>query len=152
MNNLPPRRSRSANFLPLVSAAFLILALDCVTPAQRIDGLPLHNFGGVWSLRQSSGHVVTVTLRQIGNVITGTATESKRTGRVKGNTWYTKGSTGWQSSFDTLNFEIVWDHGVTGVYISSVWWSDGKVRGFVQQKDKPSNHATWSAGPFPRRR
>ena len=87
--------------------------------------------------------------------ITGTATANARngvsTGTVSGRAWRTNGPSGWQSNVDNFQIEVQWN-GPIGVYKASASWAEGILKGETYQKDKPSARASWTAGPFARRR
>ena len=149
-------RSISHNRLTMMlGVSLFILILSSPAQAQRDDGPPAHNFSGTWSLRQSNGFTVTMNLKQNGREITGTATANARggvsKGIVTGRAWQQKGSAGWQSYVDHFQVEIAWN-GPIGVYKASASWADGHLKGETYQKDRPSARASWTAGPFARRR
>lgn len=134
----------------------LISGLFAAASAQRDDGPPAHNFGGTWPLRQSNGYIVTMVLTQNGRDIAGSSSyNSGRRGIVRcsisGKAWQQKGTTGWQSNFDHFQIEAVCN-GAVAVYKASASWADGVLRGETYPKDRPSSRATWTAGPFARRR
>ena len=140
----------------LLSVLMVALIFAATAIAQRDDGPPVHNFGGTWSLRQSNGYVVTMVIKQNGREITGTASYNAgrsgiARGVVTGRAWQQKGANGWQSNVDHFQIEIAWN-GPIGVYKGSASWAEGYLRGETYQKDKPSARASWSAGPFARRR
>lgn len=142
-------------FTSLVAVLVVTFGYSQSTFAQRDDGPPAHNFSGTWSLRQSNGFTVTMNLKQNGREITGTATANARggvsRGIVTGRAWQQKGSSGWTSNVDHFQVEIAWN-GPIGVYKASASWAEGHLKGETYQKDRPSARATWTAGPFARRR
>lgn len=149
-------RGRSRNILRWSAVFFFMLAAASAATAQRDDGPPAHNFGGTWSLRQSNGFTVGLKLIQNSRgSITGTATLKTRngvsTGNVSGRAWRTNGPSGWQSHVDNFQIEIAWN-GPIGVYHGTASWAEGNLKGSTFQKDRPSARATWTAGPFARRR
>ena len=149
---------RDTRSLLIGSLAILLLAFtfsDNVS-AQRDDGPPAHNFAGTWSLRQSNGYVVTMVLTQNGRDISGTSSyNSGKKGIVRctvsGKAWQQKGSGGWQTYLDHFQVEVVCN-GAVAVYNAAASWAEGILNGKTYPKDKPSASATWSAGPFARRR
>ncbi len=143
---------RSISF---VAAALIAMACSSASFAQRDDGLPGHNFGGTWSMRQSNGYVVTLVLKQNGRDITGTASYNAgrsgiARGVVTGRAWRTNGAN-WQSTVDNFQIEIQWN-GPIGVYRATASCAEGNLKGETYQKDRPSARASWDAGPFARRR
>lgn len=151
------RRNMTRSFFTASLAALLLtFAFSATICAQRDDGLPAHNFGGTWSLRQSNGYVVTMVLTQNGRDISGTSSyNSGKKGIVRctvsGKAWHQKGANGWQSYVDHFQVEIVCN-GAVAVYKASASWAEGVLNGETYPKDKPSSRANWSAGPFARRR
>lgn len=142
-------------FILVVGSLMLMFPFSAKVTAQRDDGPPGHNFAGTWSMRQSNGYVVTVVLKQNGRDITGTASYNAgrsgiARGVVSGKVWRTNGVT-WQSTVDNFQIEIQWN-GPVGVYKGTVSWAEGLLNGETYQKDRPSARASWSAGPFARRR
>jgi len=138
------------------STILLILIFSANIVAQRDDGPPAHNFAGTWSLRQSNGYVVTMVLTQNGRDIAGTSSyNSGKKGTVRctvsGKAWQQKGSGGWQTYLDHFQVEIVCN-GSVAVYNAAASWAEGILNGKTYPKNKPSASATWSAGPFARRR
>ena len=149
------KKTNRISLTAMLGVSVFILLLSSSAKAQRDDGLPAHNFGGTWSLRQSNGFTVTMKLQQNSRGdITGTATANARngvsTGTVTGRAWRQNGAS-WQSNVDHFQVEIAWN-GPVGVYKASASWAEGILRGETYQKDKPSARASWSAGPFARRR
>ena len=149
------KKTNRIRLTAMLGVSVFILLLSSSAEAQRDDGPPAHNFGGTWSLRQSNGFTVTMKLQQNNRGdITGTATANARngvsTGTVTGRAWRQNGAS-WQSTVDHFQVEIAWN-GPVGVYKASASWAEGILRGETYQKDKPSARASWSAGPFARRR
>lgn len=139
----------------ILGISVFILLLSTSARAQRDDGPPAHNFAGTWSLRQSNGFTVTMKLQQNSRGdITGTAKANARngvlTGTVTGRAWRQNGAS-WQKNVDHFQVEIAWN-GPVGVYKASASWAEGILKGETYQKGRPSARATWSAGPFARRR
>jgi hypothetical protein len=148
------RRVSIGNFVLALS----ILTFACFTnaAAQRDDGPPVHNFAGTWSLRQSNGYVVTMVLTQRARDLSGTSSyNSGKKGIVRctvtGKAWQQKGSSGWQSNFDHFQVDVTCN-GSVAVYKASASWAEGNLNGETYPKNKPSAKATWTAGPFARRR
>jgi hypothetical protein len=139
---------QSIRILSIGNGALTILSLvSGNVSAQRDDGPPAHNFGGMWSLRQSNGFVVNMKLTQNSRgEITGTATANARngvsTGTVTGRAWRTNGPS-WQNNVDHFQVEIGWN-GPVGVYHASASWSEGLLRGQTHQK---TNHRRGLIGP-----
>jgi hypothetical protein len=146
---------KSDGFISMLAVSLLIFVFSATAAAQRDDGPPAHNFGGTWSLRQSNGFTVTMNIRQnsLGG-ITGTATANAKNGvsrgTITGRAWRTNGAS-WQNNVDNFQVEIAWN-GPVGVYKATASWAEGILRGETYQKDKPSARASWTAGPFARRR
>lgn len=149
-------RANLIGVMVLIGSLALIMVFAPSAAAQQDDGPPAHSFSGTWELRQSKGFVVNLKLSQNSRgVITGTATANARigvsTGTVTGRAWRTNGTSGWQSNVDHFRVEITWN-GPVGVYHATASWAEGKLKGSTFQKDKPSARASWTAGPFARRR
>jgi hypothetical protein len=150
--------NRDLSRLWVVTLLGLLITLGSSSKAaaQRDDGPPAHNFAGTWSLRQSNGFTVTLKLTQNSRGdIAGTATANARNGvsrgTVTGRAWRQNGSSGWPSNVDHFQIEIAWN-GPIGVYRGTASWAEGNLNGETYQKDRPSARASWSAGPFARRR
>ncbi|MBV9215978.1 MAG: hypothetical protein JO053_07355 [Acidobacteria bacterium] len=142
--------------ISMVTSLLLIFAFSLCAFAQRDDGPPAHNFSGTWDLRQSNGFVVTMVLTQNGREITGTASYNAgrngiARGSVSGRAWRTNGGGGWQTNVDNFQVEIAWN-GAVGVYRATASWADGVLHGETYQKNNPGARASWTAGPFARRR
>lgn len=142
--------------ISIAGSLLAFLALSAQVSAQRDDGPPTHNFAGTWSLRQSNGYVVTMVLTQNGRDISGTSSyNSGKKGIVRctvsGKAWHQKGSNGWPSYLDHFQVEA-FCNGAVAVYNASASWAEGILNGKTYPKDKPSGSATWTAGPFARRR
>ncbi|MEQ1923205.1 MAG: hypothetical protein ABL952_11925 [Pyrinomonadaceae bacterium] len=138
------------------STILLMLIFSANIAAQQDDGPPAHNFAGTWSLRQSNGYVVTMVLTQNGRDIAGTSSyNSGKKGIVRctvsGKAWHQKGANGWPSYLDHFQVEVVCN-GSVAAYNASASWAEGILNGTTYPKGKPSASATWSAGPFARRR
>lgn len=150
------KRDTRSLFFGTFTVMLLPFVLLTAVSAQRDDGPPAHNFAGTWSLRQSNGYVVTMVLTQNGRDISGTSSyNSGKKGIVRctvgGKVWQTKGSGGWQTNLDQFQVEVVCN-GAVAVYNAAASWAEGILNGKTYPKDKPSASATWSAGPFARRR
>ncbi len=150
------KRNTRSLFIGTFTVLLLTFVLLTTVSAQRDDGPPAHNFAGTWSLRQSNGYVVTMVLSQNGRDISGTSSyNSGKRGIVRctvsGKAWQQKGSGGWQTNVDHFQVEVTCN-GSIAIYKAAASWAEGVLNGETFPKNNPSGKASWSAGPFARRR